>query len=243
MFIDTKNAGGAAQFFNSLVKQLAHKLYHNRCIYHAFKAREVGVSDLEVLFTRVKQVRILIACAEHVRLLIACVKHFRGASHFLINWGVLEKKMCEVVCMVELVWGLVTKKNLRLGKCFESFVNTSIFSSSSRMSKASLVSKPSIIFKLNLVCQIIINQITNLYIRASIMLSLTIYLALLCQNIESNPGPLRPENTTLSILTYNCNGLGDPKKLKKLLLKVNVLVNRGCIVFQKRILLTPNILR
>jgi 16S rRNA U516 pseudouridylate synthase RsuA-like enzyme len=28
-----------------------------------------------------------------------------------------------------------------------------------------------------------------------------------------------------------CNGLGDPKKLKRLLLKVNVLVNNGCIVF------------
>jgi exonuclease III/ribosome-associated translation inhibitor RaiA len=35
----------------------------------------------------------------------------------------------------------------------------------------------------------------------------------------------------LSILTYNCNGLGDPKKLKRLLLKLNVLVNKGCIVF------------
>jgi exonuclease III len=32
-------------------------------------------------------------------------------------------------------------------------------------------------------------------------------------------------------MTYNCNGLGDPKKLKRLLLKVNVLVNKGCIVF------------
>jgi exonuclease III len=37
--------------------------------------------------------------------------------------------------------------------------------------------------------------------------------------------------STLSILTYNCNGLGDPKKLKRLLIKLNVLVNKGCIVF------------
>jgi exonuclease III len=32
-------------------------------------------------------------------------------------------------------------------------------------------------------------------------------------------------------MTYNCNGLGDPKKLNRLLLKVNVLVNKCCIVF------------
>jgi hypothetical protein len=96
----------------------------------------------------------------------------------------------------------------QLGKCFESFVNTSIFSGSSHMSKASLVSKPSIISKLNLVCQIIINQITNIFISAAIMLSLTIYLALLCQHIKSNPGPHRHGATTLSIMTYNCNGLG-----------------------------------
>jgi exonuclease III len=37
--------------------------------------------------------------------------------------------------------------------------------------------------------------------------------------------------STLSILTYNCNGLGDPKKLKRLLIKLNVMVNKGCIVF------------
>jgi hypothetical protein len=35
----------------------------------------------------------------------------------------------------------------------------------------------------------------------------------------------------LSIPTYNCNGLGDPKKLKRLLLKLNVFVKKGCIVF------------
>jgi hypothetical protein len=36
---------------------------------------------------------------------------------------------------------------------------------------------------------------------------------------------------TLSVLTYNCNGLGDPKKLKRLFLKLNGMVDRGCIVF------------
>ncbi len=119
-----------------------------------------------------------------------------GAARFLINWVVLEKKMCEVG-VVGWIWGMVTKNNFRLGKCFESFVNTSIFSGSSHMSKASLVSKPSIISKLNLVCQIISNIITNFFISTTIMLSLTIYLALLCQNVESNPGPHRHGATTL----------------------------------------------
>jgi hypothetical protein len=63
------------------------------------------------------------------------------------------------------------------------------------------------------------------------MLSLTIYLALLCQNVESNQGPRMSKTPTLSVLTYNCNGLGDPKKLKRLLLKLNGMVDKGCIVF------------
>jgi hypothetical protein len=29
---------------------------------------------------------------------------------------------------------------------------------------------------------------------------------------------------------YNCSGLGHPKKLKRFLLKLNVLVNKGCVV-------------
>ena len=68
------------------------------------------------------------------------------------------------------------------------------------------------------------------FISSAIMLSLTIYLTLLAQGIERQPGPVS-KRSTLSILTYNCNGLGDPKKLKRLLLKLNVLVNKGCIVF------------
>jgi hypothetical protein len=66
-----------------------------------------------------------------------------------------------------------------------------------------------------------------------IMLSLTIYLALLCQNVETNPGPRTSKAPTLSVLTYNCNG--DPKKLKRLLLKLNGMVDRGCnrFIYQK----------
>jgi hypothetical protein len=73
--------------------------------------------------------------------------------------------------------------------------------------------------------------VTTFCVSSTMMLSLTIYLTLMCQNVESNPGPPKAVTSTLSILTYNCNGLGDPKKLKRLLLKLNVLVNKGCIVF------------
>jgi exonuclease III len=62
------------------------------------------------------------------------------------------------------------------------------------------------------------------------MLSLTIYLTLLVQGIERQPGPVS-KRSKLSILTYNCNGLSDQKKLKRLLIKLNVMVNKGCIVF------------
>ena len=63
------------------------------------------------------------------------------------------------------------------------------------------------------------------------LFSLTIYLTLVCQNVESDPGPHKAETPTLSILTYNCNGLGDLKKRKRLLLKINVLVKKSCIIF------------
>ena len=81
------------------------------------------------------------------------------------------------------VWEMVKTIFFQLVKCFKIFVNTSVFSDSTGMSTASFVSKPSIISQLNLVCQFISNQITNFYISTSIMLSLTIYLALLCQNV------------------------------------------------------------
>ncbi len=63
------------------------------------------------------------------------------------------------------------------------------------------------------------------------MLSLTIYLTLLRENVESNPGPPRAKTPSLSILTYNCNGLGDRKKLKRLLTKLNPMVEKNCIVY------------
>jgi hypothetical protein len=48
------------------------------------------------------------------------------------------------------------------------------------------------------------------FISSAMMLSLTIYLTLLAQGVESQPGP-KDKRSTLSILTSNCNGLGDPK--------------------------------
>jgi exonuclease III len=62
------------------------------------------------------------------------------------------------------------------------------------------------------------------------MISLTIYLTLLKQNIESNPGMENKSRNNFSIMTYNCNGLGNQKKLRRLLVKLAPMVNKGCIV-------------
>ena len=63
------------------------------------------------------------------------------------------------------------------------------------------------------------------------MLSLTIYLTLLRENIESNPGMKLSKEDSFAALTYNCNGLGDRKKLKRLVLKLSPIVDKGGIVF------------
>jgi exonuclease III len=60
-----------------------------------------------------------------------------------------------------------------------------------------------------------------------IMISLTIYLMLLQQTVESNPGP--EIASKMSVLTYNTNGLRDKQKLKRLLLKIKPLVENGGI--------------
>ncbi len=63
----------------------------------------------------------------------------------------------------------------------------------------------------------------------ALILSRTIYLTLLKGGIESHPGP-PTRKVVLSILTYNCNGLGDQSKLKRVLMKLNKMVERGCII-------------
>jgi exonuclease III len=70
------------------------------------------------------------------------------------------------------------------------------------------------------------------------MLSLTIYLMLLRQNIESNPGMNDRKSTTITIVTFNCNGLREQNKLKRLLLKVSPIVKKGGIVLLQETHLT-----
>ncbi len=66
-------------------------------------------------------------------------------------------------------------------------------------------------------------------ISSSEMLSLTIYLELLRQNVESNPG-MKKNNDTVTVIAYNTNGLGDKNKLRRLLTKVEPIVSKGGII-------------
>ena len=82
-----------------------------------------------------------------------------------------------------------------------------------------------------------------MFISTSIMLALTIGLLLLAQTIEPNPGPNHNEDKTddtkinalkkriSQIITYNCNGLGNPNKLRRLLMKLDNIVKKKGIVF------------
>ena len=100
------------------------------------------------------------------------------------------------------------------------------------------------------ITQNLVNQISNFtnftrsynifktIISLSEMLSLTIYLTLLKQNVESNPGMKNNSQALFKILTYNCNGLGDRKKLKRLILKLTPIVDKGGIVFLQETHLT-----
>ena len=51
------------------------------------------------------------------------------------------------------------------------------------------------------------------------------------QGIERNPGPQNKNKTNnLTIRTFNCNGLGDTDKMRRLLTKARSEVNNGGIV-------------
>ena len=69
---------------------------------------------------------------------------------------------------------------------------------------------------------------TKRFIKTNKMISITIALTLLSENVESHPGPIQAPS--FSVVTFNCNGLGDKVKLKRLLVKLNLLVNKGCFV-------------
>ena len=58
------------------------------------------------------------------------------------------------------------------------------------------------------------------------MNSRTIKSMLLLQGVESNPGP----KSNLAIRTYNCNGLGNTDKCRRILIKVRKEVDHGGIV-------------
>jgi hypothetical protein len=65
-------------------------------------------------------------------------------------------------------------------------------------------------------------------VKNTMITSLIIFLLLICHGVEINPGP---PGGDLKILTYNCNGLGDRRKLKSILTKLEKKVNNGAVVF------------
>ena len=73
-----------------------------------------------------------------------------------------------------------------------------------------------------------VSVVMKFYVVTKIMISLTIYLLLLCQSVERNPGP-KTGAPSMSILTFNTNGLRDKLKLKRLLMKINPIIDKGGI--------------
>ena len=65
------------------------------------------------------------------------------------------------------------------------------------------------------------------YISLKEMLMILIYLMLICQNVEINPGP---PDQALTVISYNANGLGDRNKLKRVLSKAGPLVEKDCFL-------------
>ena len=54
---------------------------------------------------------------------------------------------------------------------------------------------------------------------------------LLTPNVESNPGP----KSNLAIRTYNCNGLGNTDKFRRILIKVKKEVDKSGIVLLQEV--------
>ncbi len=57
-----------------------------------------------------------------------------------------------------------------------------------------------------------------------------IYLLLLQYGISPNSGPENSKKANVSFVTYNCRGLMDVRKLRRVLAKVGPLVDKNCIV-------------
>jgi hypothetical protein len=68
------------------------------------------------------------------------------------------------------------------------------------------------------------------YISSKFILSMIIYLLLLQYGISPNPGPENFKKANVSFVTYNCGGLMDVKKLRRVLAKVGPLVDKNGIV-------------
>jgi hypothetical protein len=68
------------------------------------------------------------------------------------------------------------------------------------------------------------------YISSKFILSMIIYLLLLQYGISPNPGPENSKKANVSFVTYNCRGLMDTRKLRRVLAKVGPLVDKNCIV-------------
>ena len=57
---------------------------------------------------------------------------------------------------------------------------------------------------------------------------------LLRQNVESNPGPENGIKSNVVVRTYNCNGLGNVNKFRRLLIKLKPEVQHGDIFSKER---------
>ncbi len=68
------------------------------------------------------------------------------------------------------------------------------------------------------------------FIRSKLILSMIIYLLLMQYGISPNPGPENTKKPSLSFVPYNCRGLMDVRKLRRVLAKVGPLVDKNCIV-------------
>jgi len=68
----------------------------------------------------------------------------------------------------------------------------------------------------------------NKLIKTNKMVALTIAIMLLKQNVEPHPGP--NDSSAFSVISFNCNGLGDKNKLKRLLRKLVKLVENNYFI-------------
>ena len=168
----------------------------------------------------------------HVELII-CSKLVNWLSKLLLKAGdiaenpgpVVRSKNFRNILSVRLVFALLFVYSVKLGendeKCLvlNSLSNSFKDNSSFRMNKYSYKYQN---FKRKI-------GIDN-YISSKFILSMIIYLLLLQYGISPNPGPENSKKSNVSFITYNCRGLMDVRKLRRVLAKVGPLVDKNCIV-------------